>query len=198
VLLGNVAFGDLGAVQVPPGDYTLAFYAAGAAPGTPAATAPVNGLTAGERYLAIATGFLTPVTGEAPFQLLAFQDQFTVDAMPRLRAIHASPDAPAVDIGVANGNVLAQKLISNLAFKSATTGEGLPVPAAPSIRVGVAAAGTTATAATFNVSTAAKPRAFVVAAGALSPAAGEEGFRLLQIDTAVSPWALTEILPNAN
>ncbi len=198
VLLGDVAFGDLGAVQVPPGDYELAFYGAGGAPGTPAATAPVDGLAAGERYLAIATGFLSPASGEAPFQLLAFQDGFTQDTSPRVRAIHASPDAPAVDIGVASGNTLAQALITNIAFKSGTPGEGLVVPAAASIRIGVAATGTTATAATFNISTASNPRAFVVAAGALSPVAGEEGFRLLQIDTSASPWALTELMPNAN
>ena len=188
LLAGNLAYGAIGGVQVPPGDYTLDFYAAGSAPGTPAASAQVTGLAAGQRYLAIATGFLSPVGDEPAFQLVAVRDDLAVDAGgARIGVVHASPDAPTVDVGTAIGAVMDQPaLVEDLDFAESAAGEGLAVPAA-SLRIGVAAANTTAAVATFDVTTTAGLRAFAVATGALSPAAGEQPFRLTIVNTSASP-----------
>jgi hypothetical protein len=195
-LFSALAFGELAPVQVPPGDYTLTFFAAGDT--TPVASAAVTGLAAGERYLAVATGFLTPIDAtEQRFQVLVYREEHALDAMPRLRAIHASPDAPAVDISTATGGMLDQPIrFRNVVFGEATDPAGLVVPAAPSVRIGIAPAGSTVAAATFNLDTTGATRDFVVAAGAFSPSAGEQGFRLFVVDTTTSPWMLTTVLPD--
>lgn len=197
LLIGNLAYGAIKGVQVPPGNYDLDFYGAGAPVGTPAATARVTGLAAGQRYLAVASGFLSPVGNEPGFRLIATADELAIDpSRARIGAIHASPDAPMVDVATATGNTMTQPaLIEDLEFGEVAGGEGLAVPAA-SLRLGVAAANQLGAVATFNVTTVDGLRAFAVATGALTPAAGEQPFRLTVVDTTASPWTATAIAPN--
>lgn len=197
LLLGNVAYGQMAPIQVPPGNYQLAFYGAGANPGTtPAAVVPANGLEAGQRYLALATGFLTPAAGEPPFSLQAFKEEFAIDATnARVRAIHSSPDAPRVDLGPVTGGALTSVAFNGLAFTEASVGAGLSLPPG-TLQLGVAADNTTAPVATFGVPLTAGVRAFAVAAGALTPATGEQPFGLRIVNTAVTPWTVTAIAPN--
>lgn len=195
--IAGLSFGELGSSQVPPGDYELSFFVAGDQGTTPVATAPLIGLAAGERYLAVATGMVTPNAGEQPFELLTYQDQFAVDASPRLRVIHVSPDAPAVDISTVTGNALTTpSAVRDLLFEESSDPAGLVVPATSSLAIGVAPTGSATALATFNLNTIGPARAFVLAAGALTPAADEQSFRLFQVDTAVWPWTNTPVLPN--
>jgi hypothetical protein len=191
-LVGDLAFGQLSApVQVPPAAYQLDVQAAGS--GTTAATVPTPSLSAGERYLAVASGFLSPAAGEEGFQLLAYRDGFELEmTAPLLRVVHASPDAPAVDVGVVDGGFQPLAPFSNLGFAEASVESGSETPAGL-LRIGVAATGTSTTVAEFDVTTAMGLRAFAVAAGALSPDAGDEGFGLVVVDTATSPWTATRI-----
>jgi hypothetical protein len=199
-IVADLAFGGLSApVQVPPGSYSLGFYAASSATaptGTAAATESLPDLAAGERYLAIATGFLAPKSGQPGFELLEKSDQFdlTDPTHARVRVVHSSPDAPAVDVGVASGTTLTSVLVSDLSFTHTSPLAGLSVPAA-SLDIGVAPTGSTSTVATFDVTTTAGLRAFVVAAGALEASDGQS-FRLLAVDTSVSPWTVASVLPN--
>ena len=198
-LYPELMFGELGLAQVSPGDYSLGFFSAGDPGTTPLAAAEVNDLVAGERYLAIATGMLTPAADEARFQLFTYQELFTVDGTPRVRAIHASPDAPVVDISAATGTTLeTPPAFPELEFGEASDGAGLALPVAPMLRIGVAPTRTTAAVATFNLDTSIDLRGFVIAAGALSPAPDEQGFQLLMVNTATSPWSVAAVLPNAN
>ncbi len=199
LLIGNLAYGQVKSVQVPPGTYDLEFYGAGSPAGTPAAAAPSGGLVAGQRYLAIATGFLTPAAGEPAFRLVAARDDFDIDVdSARIGAIHASPDAPIVDIGTATGVVMATpRLVEDLEFGEVAGGAGLEVPAA-TLRIGVAPANAANAVATFPLTTIAGLRAFAVATGALTPAAGEQPFRLSVVNTSVWPWTVTAIAPNPN
>ena len=200
-IVGGLSFGQLSApVQVPPGDYTLDFFGAAAGnvrpSNNPAASGAVSGLTAGERYLAIATGFLAPQAGEAPFQVVAAADGFALDdaTNARLRVVHASPDAPAVDVGPVAGGKLAAAAVSGLAFGESTAPAGLALPAG-SLTLGVAAAGSPTPVASFDVTTGSGDRAFVAAAGVLDPSRGP-AFRLIAVSTRSTPWAAVTLAPN--
>ena len=193
-IVSNLGFGEISpAIQVAPGAYTLDFF--GAAAGStrpaskPAASASTGTLDAGESYLAIATGFL------ASFQLLGVKEGFADDAnKSQLRAVHASPDAPAVDVGLVNNNQINPVLFSDLQFKSSSDGTGLG--ASPGhLFVGVTPANQNNTLVkTFTVPAVKGQQAFVVAAGSL--AGKGQGFRFLAVNTQTSPWSVTAIYPH--
>lgn len=196
LVAGDLAFGELAIAQVPPGDYELSFFPAGMPDATPLDGSPVITLTPGQRYLAIATGMLTAVGNEQRFQLALYTDELALDAVPRIRAIHVSPDAPIVDISTATGNLLnTPPLFPELRFLEASPPEGLLVGASPSLRIGIAPARSRNAVATFELDTVAIGRAFMVAGGALTPAPDEQGFRLFVIDTDTSPWSFSTLLP---
>lgn len=194
-LFPDVAFGQLSQAQLIPGDYALSIFPAGGT--TQVATGDLPALLAGERYLTVALGMLTPVADEPALQLATYIDEFVVDGNPRLRAINVSPDAPLIDISTVTGNVLSTPtLVRNLAFSEATAAEGVAVPASSSVNIGVAAASTTTPVAVFTLDTTGIPRAFTLTAGALTPAPGEQGFQLLVVNTAASPWSVASVSPN--
>jgi len=192
MLVSDLAFSELsGAVQVPPAIYTLDFKATGSQVTAASATTPA--LAAGERYLAIATGFLS--AGNPTFRLLPLGDAFTLGAATAyVRVVHASPDAPAVDVGTVSGNVVTPVPdFVDLAFEESSTGTGTSLPAA-ALAIGVAATGSTTPVATFSITTSAGLRAFAVAAGSLGGTG--ESFRLVLVNTAVFPWTAAEVFPN--
>ncbi|MGD8869104.1 MAG: DUF4397 domain-containing protein [Gemmatimonadales bacterium] len=203
-LVADLSFAGLsGTVQVPPGAYTLDFFPA--TPGSdrpggdPAASFFTPNLNAGERYLAIASGFLSPdAAGEQAFNLVAFRDAFELSdaANSRIQAVHASPDAPAVDIGTVNGGGTIEAVVfENLVYPAGKPDAGVSVPVAD-LTLGVAPTGDANPVATFDVTTLAGLRAFAVAIGALNPDAGEESFRLAVINTATWPWTVAQVNPN--
>jgi hypothetical protein len=201
-LVDNLSFSELsGSIQVPPGSYTLDFFGTTAGStrpgGSPAASVDTPELEAGQRYLAVATGFLSPEMGEEAFRLAAFRDDLELaSSMSRVSAIHASPDAPAVDIGtVDGGGMIDQVVFGDLAYPDGEPETGTDVPAA-ALTLGVAATGDMNPVATFDVVTAAGLRAFAVAVGALTPAVDEESFRLVVVNATESPWTATPVNPN--
>jgi hypothetical protein len=195
-LVENLPFGALAGIQVPPGSYTLDFYATGTGPGTPAASATTPTLAAGAQYLAIAAGELSPETTEAAFGLIALDELFSPTNFSRVRVVHASADAPAVDVGTSDGtDVTAIGDFTNLAFGDASPASGTEIPVGP-LTIGVAAAGTTPVVADFDVTTTAGLQVFAVAAGALSPDAGEEGFQLILVPVSEGTWSAVPVLPN--
>ncbi len=196
-LLDGIAFGQLrGPFQVQPGTYTVDFYAHGTngtrPAGAPAASSSTGALAAGQRYLTIATGFLADKT----FRLEGYREGFSQDqTKPQLRAVHSSPDAPHVDIGVAAQATIDPVLFGDLAFGMSSSEDGL-VASAGHIPVGVAPAGQDATiVAKFTVPAADQQRAFVIAAGALEPDKGQP-FRLAIVDTTPWPWTVTHVFPH--
>lgn len=192
-LVNNLSFGEIsGAIQVPPASYTLSFRATGSSAEAAAATTPV--LAAGERYLAIASGFLGG-TGDQAFTLLPFADAFALDTTsPQVRVIHASPDAPPVDVGTVSGGTLTPVAdFTNLAYKEGSSASGTTLPVG-TLPIGVAATGTTTPVASFDVGTSAGLRAFAVAAGSLTGTG--ETFRLVVVDTGTFPWTAAEVAPN--
>ncbi|MCB9575953.1 MAG: DUF4397 domain-containing protein [Polyangiaceae bacterium] len=196
-LVDNASFGDMAEARVPPGSYTLDFFPgqAGATPkpsGAPAATATTPALEAGKDYLAIAAGELTQ--SPSTFQLIALEEGFALDdtSNSRVRVVHASGNAPAVDVGTVStaGTLDTPALLSNVKFGDASPAEGLSIPPG-SLTIGAAATGTTTTAAEFDVTTIAGLRAFAVAAGDLGGTSNP--FQLLIVNTTASQWAVVPI-----
>lgn len=191
-LIDDLAFSELSTgLQVPPGAYTLDFFAhaAGATrpAGAPAATATTPALAAGERYLAIATGFLG---GTPAFRLLPVADEFErTGTEARVRFIHASPDAPAVDVGTMAGSTL-NPVWSNVAFEASSAAAGTAVPSA-TLPLGAGLPGAGTAVATFQVTTADNLDAFAVAIGSLT--AGT--LRLVIVNATTGAWTASTVLP---
>jgi hypothetical protein len=196
LLVENIAFGELsGTVQVPPGTYTLDFFVTGTGTGSPTASFDTPDLMAGGAYLAVAAGELAPEDTEEDFTLLAFEELFDPTETARIRAIHASGDAPAVDIGTVAADTIDTVLFQNLAWGESSDDPGLEVPVGD-LTIGVAATGNTTPVATFDITTTAELQTFAVAAGALVPDGVEEAFRLILVVVSANPWVGAEVLPN--
>nr|WP_228530835.1 MULTISPECIES: DUF4397 domain-containing protein [Myxococcaceae] len=205
-IVSNLAFGELSdGLQVPPDTYGVEVFPAHAGSdrpsGEPAASASLT-LEAGESYLVSAAGFVTNVGGaRQPLALHTFAADFANPAAgtARVRLLHQSPDAPAVDVGTVTGGQLdTPPAFANIAYPNASAPEGAALPATP-LTVGVAAAGTRTPVATFDATPTAGARVFAVAAGALQPQRGEEGFRALLVlanpTPGIDPWQVGEATP---
>jgi hypothetical protein len=110
-----------GWVALPAGEHQLQVTAADAALDTAVIDADVT-LEEGAAYEIAATGLLAeiePQVNQVNLGMLGSEEE----PMARVRVIHASPDAPAVDVAVAGGDVL----IENLPFPEAS--DYLSVPA---------------------------------------------------------------------
>jgi hypothetical protein len=114
-----------------------------------------------------------------------------------MRVVHASPDAPAVDVGTVSGGVVTPVAPDyvNIPFAGSSPSTGTVLPTA-TLNIGVAATGNTAPVATFTVTTVNGMRAFAVAAGSIAdPPVNGVGFRLIVVDTVVWPWLAVEVMP---
>jgi hypothetical protein len=199
-IVDNIGFGELSKpIQVAPGSYTIDLFAhadgAARPAGEPAAASTTPMLEAGERYLTVATGFLSGAGGK-PIRLESYREGFALDTgKAQLRAIHSSPDATEVDIGLAGATKIDPVLFGGLAFTKASTDEGLGA-AAGHLPIGITPAGYNSTlVARFTLPAASTQRAFVIAGGALSAHLGQT-FRLFVVDTAASPWTVSTALPH--
>ena len=119
VAISGLAFGEAtDYIELPGGDYDVAVTPAGAGAEDAVIEATLT-LENGAAYTVAAVGEL------AMIEPLVLQDNLAAPAegMAHVRVVHAAPDAPAVDVAVADGPVL----IEGLAFKSAS--DYLPVEA---------------------------------------------------------------------
>ena len=190
-IIDGIAFGGIShAIQVPPAEYTIDFFAhsgTGIRPASaPAASLKTGALEAGQRYLGIATGFLT---AQPSFRLLAEAESFSLDdGQTHIRAVHASPDAPMVDIGVATTAGVSPVLFSQLTFGNAST----DVDVSPgAVTLGVAAStNDKAVLYQFPLTLEAGKRLFAVAEGAPTK---NVAFRLGIVDTTATPWTITHV-----
>ncbi|MCC6705817.1 MAG: DUF4397 domain-containing protein [Thermomicrobiales bacterium] len=133
--LEGLEFGAFsGWVAVPAGEHHVQVTAAGSAADDAVIDAQVE-LEADAAYHVAATGLLAEIT-PAIYQVNLSDFDAMADPMARVRVIHTSPDAPAVDIALKGGDVL----ISELAFPDAS--DALEVPAG-SYDLEVRVAGTT-------------------------------------------------------
>ncbi|MFN9030387.1 MAG: DUF4397 domain-containing protein [Betaproteobacteria bacterium] len=117
--LQNVTFpNDSGFLNVAAGRYDASVALAGSLDGV----LNLNGaeLARGTSTSVFAIGLLGG-TGTQALQLKAFADDRTpVAGKAKLRVIHLSPDAPAVDVVVLNGGAIAARPVTNLSHSNAT------------------------------------------------------------------------------
>jgi hypothetical protein len=119
VALSGVAFGDFsGWLALPAGEYQIAVTPAGQGAESAVIDATVA-IEEGVAYHIAATGYVAEI---AP-QIYEANLSQAEDGNARVRVIHTSPDAPAVDIALAGGDVL----IPGLEFPNAS--DFLEVPA---------------------------------------------------------------------
>ena len=117
---------DIGPVEVPAGDYQIRVTPAGDA-ATVVYDSGTLTLTAGANLLVTAVENTT--TGGAPITLVVQDgagatELLDVDTPADIRVVHASPDAPAVDVVV--NDDFANPLVSDLAFPDFTDFLGVP------------------------------------------------------------------------
>lgn len=187
-IVSNLTFGELaGPIQVPPGSATIDVFAASNGTARPN-EAPLGGATGtfepGQAYLSIATGFA------AGLRFITLRDDFTSsdDGKAQLRAVHGSPNAPTVDIGVAGDDGLDPVVFGGLSF---TESSGVVRVAPATLPIGIAPAGDDANVVARFTVPVANQRAFVVAAGALGH--GSQPLQLLVVDTNAPKWTVAQL-----
>ncbi len=204
-LADGLGFGALsGALQVPPGRYTLDLFpheAGTSRPATaPTATGQTEGLEPGRRYLVTAAGFLAPPPGTQGLTLLTVAEAFPVDAShARLRLVHASPDAARMDGGpLEHGRVPTAAAFDDVDFGMASAPPGVPLPLGPS-SLGLTLANAVDRDPLFSFEVDPEPLLghglFAVAAGARAPASGQPGLQLLLVDSSASAWTVQALAP---
>lgn len=107
-ILSNVPYkASSGYLSVPAGQYTFQIYPAGADASTTAAvlTKSAN-LQAGVDYTVIALDSLSQIKG----RIFVDDNSPPAAGQAHINVIHAGPDAPAVDVAVAGGDVLVSDL----------------------------------------------------------------------------------------
>jgi hypothetical protein len=127
----DLAFGEAtGLIPLPGGTYDVAVTPTGAGPESAVIEASLT-LEAGAAYEVAAVGYVSQITAQVyPLDLSALES-----GSSRVRFVHASPDAPAVNI-----NVNGTPTVLDLAFPNAS--DNLTVPAGTyDVDVAVAASG---------------------------------------------------------
>jgi hypothetical protein len=100
-----------------------------------------------------------------------------------------------VDIGLITDGALSPVLFSGLTFGKASDGAGADAPT-QQLPLGVTPAGSEASiVARFSITPGVGQRAFAIAAGALNPPHGAQGFRFAVVDTAATPWTVAHVFP---
>jgi len=107
-------------VPLPAGEYDLQVVPAGAEAADAVIDAPDVALEGGQAYQVAAVGLLANIQP----QITTVDLSPLADDTARVRVVHASPDAPAIDVAVTGGDVL----FSNIEFPNA--GDYAEVPAA--------------------------------------------------------------------
>lgn len=175
--LSNVTFPqDSGFLAVPAGSYDASVALANSLNGV----LDLNGaaLARGSSTSVFAIGLLNG-SGAQALRLAAFaDDRAPVAGQAKVRVIHLSPDAPAVDVVVLSSGAIAARPVTNLAFPSATAA---PLTLPPgTYTLGVTATGGSTVVASANVTLAAGDVTTIAAVGCLAAAGACAGGQLFQ------------------
>lgn len=195
-----LGFGALSpAVQVPPSSFGVGL--ALSADDCTLAVETTGPLVAGERYLAVASGFGDDGAARPPVQLDLLRDGFdrATVATGRLRAVAAAADAPPVDVGQfppGDGTAFTQLAgLEALAYGAASAEAGV-VPANAPLNPGVRSTGSSEALRFRAPALLATDRAYGIVAGAFAPTASDVGPRFIVVKAAVGGgWTAQAISP---
>ena len=176
-------------IQVPPGDN---YDADVRLSGTDQVVfgGDLGDLDAGQRYLVVVGGS----AGADDFELMTLGQQFEIDAgEPQVRLVHASADAPGVDVSaVEDGSLSTPAIAQDLDFGEDAPEDGAFIPAGEQT-LGLAPTGEVAPIASFDLDVAEAAQLFAIVAGAVAPVEGEQPLQLLVVDTTAFPWELAVV-----
>ena len=84
--------------------------------------ADLSGVTLdrGKSVSVFAIGLVNGGGGQAPVMKAYVDDRTPITGQAKVRVIHLAPDSPPVDLVTLNGGVIAQRLVTNLAYADAT------------------------------------------------------------------------------
>jgi len=189
-LSGPISFGELsGPIQVPPGMYPISLNVASNDAVALAGMTPA--LAAGDQWLAVARGFESaPNALEIDFVREAFVRD---DTSALVQVLHASPDAPDVELGAVDMGMFSPLGLPALTYGDSTDASGVPLPLVP-FELGLRVPGQQDAAVSFDVSASAGNRIVAAAIGSLLDQA-KPGFRIALILTETSPWTLATLSP---
>ena len=163
------------------GSVVVEVRAAGSAPTSPPAF--VSGslsLSAGQKLTVVAAGLLGSTAPADQFRLLVYDDGFNTPAAgnAQVRIIHASPDAPSVDLDVGDDGTSE---VTGLARFGETGASGVALPAGSPLQVAVLAGSPAVPVTRFTSILPAEPL-YLIAIGLVGQPAGEpDGFALLPV-----------------
>jgi hypothetical protein len=164
-VLQNVTFPtDSGYLAVASGTYDASVALAGSLVGV----LDLNGaaLARGSSTSVFAIGLLNGA-GTQQLRLAAYaDDRVPIAGQAKVRVIHLSPDAPAVDVVALNGSTIASRVVTNLAFPNATPQSLALAPGSYSL--GVTATGQNTVVASQTFTLAAGDVVTIAAVGCLS------------------------------
>jgi hypothetical protein len=191
-------FGELVRMQLTPGAHELEYYPpSSACAGDPVNVEPSGMLAAGQQYLLVSAGEIVPEEGNAAFQLSTFTEAFPIDGGDdaELAVIHAG-SAPSVDFGILDEGdqiTLDMLLVSDLEW--AEQSEVLVLPA-DDYWCGFLPATTPLPAAPYGIVAAPMTqgmRAWMVAAGDVSPQGYDQVATVFTVVTSTSPWTVVPL-----
>lgn len=128
---------------VPAGTYTFRVVAPNAADCTTGLLPDVTGIAVegGAAYTVAAMGQFAAAGTDKPLEIKAFKDELTVEmGKGRLRFVHASADAPNVDVGLVSNVGVFTPVFENVAYGASPSLDTTPLP---NVIVGVRATGAT-------------------------------------------------------
>jgi hypothetical protein len=155
---------DSGFLVIPSGTYDASVALAGSLDGV----LNLNGaaLARGSSTSVFAIGLLNG-SGPQALRLATYtDDRAPIAGQAKVRVIHLSPDAPAVDVVSLTGSTIAARVVTNLAFPNATTQSLALAPGSYSL--GVTATGQNTVVASQNFTLAAGDVVTIAAVGCLS------------------------------
>ena len=185
--LTNVPFGTISDyLAIPAGKHNVKVYATGTT-SSPVIDADVT-VAAGDAYTIAATGALADISAQ-----VLKDDPAPTAKSAKVRVIHFSADAPAVDIATA-GSAVDEAVVKGLAYPNAT--DYLPLPGG-TYDLEVRLAGETTVALALDNATVQNGRAYSVFAigSAASPAVGGNALQAVVAVDATAPAATATVPP---
>lgn len=191
-------FGEIARIQLPPGGYDLEYFSQGSeCDGEPANMQASGELVAGEQYLMVSAGEIVPENGDQLFHMMPFVEAFPLDegSDAVFSVIHAG-SAPAVDFGTLDdGDQLTPEtlLVADLAWGQQSE---IMMLLANQYDVGFVPASMPLPAAPYGVVPAPVDqgmRAWMIAAGAVTPQGYDYVATVFTVVTSSNPWVVVTL-----